>query len=427
MNDIDLDRRAISNFRTYLQFPTVHPDPDYSACVEWLRSQATELGLTFTVIHFVTNNPIVVMGWEGKEPSLPSILLNSHMDVVPVDKSRWTHPPFAADIDDDGKIFARGSQDMKCVGMQQLEAVRRLKARGTTQLRRTVYLSFVPDEELGGKRGMEPFVEGRPSLKQDPPTKLTFSELNVGFCLDEGLVSATNDYEAFYDERRYCWFIAHFHGVAGHGLSLLEGTAGEKLTCFLQRVANLRSAEKDRLDRSNGNLTLGDVTSVNLTMLAGGSQPNVLPSTLSAWFDVRLPPSVSLSAWKDQLNQWAEEAGGGIEFEYVTTAPDTWEAAPIPDEKTCPFWSTLTKVCQRFGADVSKRIFPGATDSRFVRQFHRTANAAPGCRRIQAIGFTPIRRTPVLLHDHDEYVTEEEFLNGCRLYTELLYDLSELP
>jgi len=28
--------------------------------------------------------PVFVMTWEGKNPSLPSLLLNSHMDVVPV-------------------------------------------------------------------------------------------------------------------------------------------------------------------------------------------------------------------------------------------------------------------------------------------------------------------------------------------------------
>ena len=41
---------------------------------------------------------------------------------------------------------------MKCVGMQHLEAVRRLKAAGKT-FPRTLHLCFVPDEEVGGVRG----------------------------------------------------------------------------------------------------------------------------------------------------------------------------------------------------------------------------------------------------------------------------------
>lgn len=65
------------------------------------------------------------------------------MDVVPVFEDKWTHPPFGAEMDAEGKIFARGSQDMKCVGMQYLAAIRELKKSGTT-LKRTVHVTFVP-------------------------------------------------------------------------------------------------------------------------------------------------------------------------------------------------------------------------------------------------------------------------------------------
>jgi len=53
------------------------------------------------------------------------------------------HEPFGADKDNNGNIFARGAQDMKCVGIQYLEAVRQLMSKGV-QLRRTVHISFVP-------------------------------------------------------------------------------------------------------------------------------------------------------------------------------------------------------------------------------------------------------------------------------------------
>ena len=65
----------------------------------------------------------------------------------------WTHPPFSAHKDEAGNIHGRGTQDMKCVGIQHLEAVRRLKSEGA-RLRRTVHISFVPDEEIDGEAGM---------------------------------------------------------------------------------------------------------------------------------------------------------------------------------------------------------------------------------------------------------------------------------
>lgn len=83
----------------------------------------------------------------------------------------------------DGRIYGRGTQDMKCVGIQYLLAVQRLMARGFKP-RRTVYLLFVPDEEAGGVKGMQPFAE-HPKV----------AELNAGVVLDEGLASTTDSYK----------------------------------------------------------------------------------------------------------------------------------------------------------------------------------------------------------------------------------------
>lgn len=47
-----------------------------------------------------------------------------------------------------------------------------------------------PDEEMGGRRGMRPFVETE-----------EFRALNVGFGLDEGLASPTAEFAVFYAER----------------------------------------------------------------------------------------------------------------------------------------------------------------------------------------------------------------------------------
>lgn len=55
-----------------------------AACVQFLQRQADSIGLPVKVVEPVVNKPVVVITWEGKNPELPSIMLNSHMDVVPV-------------------------------------------------------------------------------------------------------------------------------------------------------------------------------------------------------------------------------------------------------------------------------------------------------------------------------------------------------
>lgn len=54
-------------------------------CVDFLKKQAKNLGLQCKVDHPVREDrPVVVLTWIGTQPVLKSIILNSHMDVVPV-------------------------------------------------------------------------------------------------------------------------------------------------------------------------------------------------------------------------------------------------------------------------------------------------------------------------------------------------------
>lgn len=79
--------------------------------MNFLKKQGADLGLDVAVLYLVNNrDPIVLMTWPGSNPKLPSILLNSHMDVVPVAEEYWDYPPFAAKIDKNGNIYARGKQ-----------------------------------------------------------------------------------------------------------------------------------------------------------------------------------------------------------------------------------------------------------------------------------------------------------------------------
>lgn len=157
--------------------------------MEFLKRQAKSLNLPVEVVYPAERKPVVIIKWLGSQPELPSIILNSHTDVVPVFSDKWTHEPFSADIDSEGRIFARGTQDMKSVGTQYLGAIRLLLASGFKP-KRTVYVTFVPDEEIGGTLGMQEFV------KTD-----FYKQMNVGFSLDEGATSETDVHHLFFAER----------------------------------------------------------------------------------------------------------------------------------------------------------------------------------------------------------------------------------
>ena len=116
--------------------------------IKWLNDFCEKAHLDSRVLEYVEGYPIFLISVAGSDMSLPSILLNSHYDVVPVMRDHWQADPFFATENPDGEIVARGAQDMKCVCTAYLEAIVRLKANNI-KMRRTVHLSFVPDEETG--------------------------------------------------------------------------------------------------------------------------------------------------------------------------------------------------------------------------------------------------------------------------------------
>ncbi|CAG9785642.1 unnamed protein product [Diatraea saccharalis] len=132
---------AVMNFRKYLEIDTSRSENLYKA-VDFLRSLSSEIGLDFAV-YTPAGIPICVLTWPGVDPSLPSIMLNSHMDVVEADEARWKYPPFAAHVDENCNVYARGAQDTKDVGILYIEAIRRLKKQNAA-LNRTIHITFMP-------------------------------------------------------------------------------------------------------------------------------------------------------------------------------------------------------------------------------------------------------------------------------------------
>lgn len=92
-----------------------------------------------------------------------------------------------------------------------------------------------------------------------------------------------------------------FNGTTGHGSLLLKNTAGQKARYLIDRMMDLREAESLKLE-NNPQMTIGDVTTVNLTMMQGGVQSNVLPPQLTVIFDVRLALDVDHAEFEDKVS-----------------------------------------------------------------------------------------------------------------------------
>jgi len=172
-----------------LRFATIsHEDPaDFDG--ETFLQLHTYLEETFPNVHSTltwetVNEYSLLYRWAGTDPSLAPIALLAHMDVVPVEpgtEANWTHDAYAGLIQD-GYVWGRGALDMKGMLIGSLEAVEMMLEQGV-QPRRTVYLAFGHDEEVGGQNGAVAIA----SLLQSRGVELDFV-LDEGGAIADGLV-----------------------------------------------------------------------------------------------------------------------------------------------------------------------------------------------------------------------------------------------
>jgi carboxypeptidase PM20D1 len=157
---VELDAKALAGrLAGGLRFATVsnqdgeaRDDDAFDALHRYLKEQFPLTHQTLALER--VNGLSLLYTWRGSDPSLAPLLLLAHQDVVPVEpgtEASWEHPPFGGEVAD-GFVWGRGALDDKLSLFGQLEAVESLLREGV-QPRRTVYLAFGHDEEIGGLEG----------------------------------------------------------------------------------------------------------------------------------------------------------------------------------------------------------------------------------------------------------------------------------
>lgn len=160
LGEIDRAADEIVDFAARLiRIPTVNPPGDeYEACANAIGEQLREHGQQVQLLpaigrpeHTPRHPRINVIGTQPGSANGPAIHLNGHFDVVPAG-SGWTRDPFGGEVAD-GKLYGRGSCDMKAgiaAAVFAVEAIRRAGVAHTAPLE----ISGTVDEESGGFAGV---------------------------------------------------------------------------------------------------------------------------------------------------------------------------------------------------------------------------------------------------------------------------------
>ena len=408
-------------FHKYLQdtFPALHAK---------LERQAVS---TFSLLYC----------WPGSDPALKPIALLAHQDVVPVaadTEKEWTHPAFDGVVAD-GFVWGRGALDDKGSLMGILEAVDALLREGY-QPKRTIYLAFGHDEEVGGSQGAPKLAETLASKK----VRLDYV-IDEGSSVVQGIIPGVACPVAVIglSEKGYLSIELTVESEGGHSSTPPAHTAIGILANAITRIenhpfpANMTQAARffeyvgpempflqkmvfanlwltaplvERILGSHPGVNASIRTTAAATIFNAGVKENVLPSKAVAVVNFRI-----LSG--ETAAQVIQRISGIIHDDRVKIKALNTPSEPSPiSDLNAPSYRTLCKTIQETVADPETVIAPfmvlGATDSRHY------ASVSDSVYRFQPLLYTEedVKR----MHSVNERVSVSAYAKLVKFYAQLI-------
>jgi len=366
-----VEAEALKTLQSYVRINTSNPPGDVTKAADFLAAILTREGIDVKRYESGPARSILLARLKGDGTGGKPILLLSHMDVVPTDPARWTRDPFGAEIAD-GKMWGRGTIDMKGIGTSHLYAFLTLH-RLKVPLTRDVLLMFVPDEEVGGELGAQWMRKNH------------YAELDPEYVIDEGGFGSRDMFAAgklvfgiSVAEKKIMWLRLRAEGVAGHGSQPHDQNPNERLMHALSRlfaspidaapfpvVEAMKARVGGPLAANKFNNAIQRST-ISLTSLRSGvgdpPRANVIPSVAEATLDCRILPGTSAAQWLKLLE--GRFADPSIRIEVIYEGED-----PVVSSQDTPLYRALESSIRRLHPDaiVTPMTVPYGTDSNGFR------------------------------------------------------------
>jgi len=410
--------------RQFLRIDTSNPPGNEEKAVLFLEAILKKEGITSSIFSPSPGRANIMARIAGKKKG-KSVILLSHIDVVPAKEDEWDTDPFGGVLRNNF-VYGRGAIDMKTQALCQLLAFIRYSKDGVMPERDIIYLATC-DEEVGGKYGVEYMLKKVPQLKD---ASFVFSE--GGFIKEEaGFLHA----QVSVSEKKLSQFIIKATGTGGHGSIPHKDSASEKVinasaeilsykwpltptavaSAYIDGIfkgkkergynfKNLRGALKDkRFSTHMEGVPLYNAllrNTVTPTILQGGEKINVIPTEASVSFDARLLPTEKHETFFKRVGQLA---GKDVEVLRVNESV----SKPAPSSYNNGYFKGIRRVLESIeGQDlpVLPYITTGATDLRYFRDLG-----------ITAYGFFPITLSGdeiLRMHGKNERISVENIHKG---------------
>jgi acetylornithine deacetylase/succinyl-diaminopimelate desuccinylase-like protein len=431
---------TIELLQQLIRFNTTNPPGDELPCAEFLVALFKKEGIEARIYESGPGRAQVYATIEGSGKKRPVLLL-AHMDVVGVERDRWSCDPFEGVLKD-GYLYGRGAIDDK--GMLAANAMamillnRALRSEQITLTRDLVFIATA-DEEAGGEWGMGWIVKNHPEL------------LEAEFALNEGgrtrVIEGGRRYLAIQSAEKISHVVTlTARGTAGHSAVPLPDNAIFALARATARLADhvepvhltaitrnffsglavvwpdadvsaaMRDLAGDDSAKVQAAATVLSRTPVfnavlragiSPTIVEGGIRYNVLPASAGVILNVRTIPGQRIDDVIARIRQAI--ADDKIEIEVT----DSGEEAPASDASSEMF-NALADAARALDPEMT--VVPymsnGVTDSARLRLL--------GVNAYGILPFPMPQADEERMHGHDERVPVASLHFGTRLIYETL-------
>ena len=416
----------------FVRIDTSNPPGNETKGAEYLKAILDREGIPSEVFEMTPGRGNIVARLKGNGKKRP-VLLMGHIDVVGVEREKWTVDPFAGVIKD-GYIYGRGSSDDKGMASACLE-VFLLLHRLKVPLDRDVIFLAEAGEEGTSEVGIDFMVERH------------WDKIECEYALNEGgmiyAVAGKVKYVGIATtEKVPRGFKLIARGTSGHGsiprpdnaithLAAAVAKVGnwqtpmrlnETTRAFFSRLAKISPSEQaflyahledpantemiqEKIRAQNGAYNSMLRTSIVPTIIKGGFRSNVIPGDAEATLDVRAVPDEDIDALAASLRKLINDPA----VEVIPPAT-LGRPASTPSKMETEMFRALEGAQGKVfpGVVTLPLMLTGATDSAQLR-----------AKGVQAYGLGSVAgdRERASVHGNDERISIE----GLGKFVEFIY------
>ena len=285
------------------------------AIILWIKDYIEQFGIDTTLVPNKENTKSSLHCRIGPNVN-GGVILSGHTDVVPVEGQNWETDPFVLTDKNDGKLYGRGTCDMKGFVACCLSVLPQLTS---SKLTSPIYFAFSYDEEIGCLAAPE-LIENIQNFYKEKPKFAIIGEPSM--------------MQPIIGHKGICLYDTYVNGSAGHSSGILKEVSAihESARLILWLESKMKSlvangSIDEKFTPPHSSLHVGQINS--------GIAANVIADKAHFAWDARLIPKDSYKDLIEDFRTFCNEREKELKVRYPDFKITTIEQhPPVPSLNT---------------------------------------------------------------------------------------------